>query len=71
MDRGVNNPPRFPQANPIKIQLMYLSKDRMRQFLVHHFGGDFLNAVINSQEPLFLPVVIYGATWDICIYILL
>jgi hypothetical protein len=68
MDGIYGAPIGFPRH--VEFQFIVLPKAHFRQFIVFHFGVQFLREVEESDQPLFLPIVMYAHKWVVCFYML-
>jgi hypothetical protein len=70
MDPGRRAIPNLPLRNPFLIRIHLLDKPSMRQHLTHHFGAEFVDGIMASDEPVIYPVVSYREEWECIIFIL-
>lgn len=61
-------PKGFP--NHVDVFFCIMPLDHFCQFIVTHFGAQFLGEVEALPHPLFLPTIDYGTHWTMCFYIL-
>ncbi len=63
-------PPARPPPDHCHFVTHYLEKHHFQQYIISRFGFAFWLVVVQSRIPVVLPIVTFGETWVVALYIL-
>ncbi len=63
-------PPTSPPPHHYKVAVHYLPKYHFQQYIISRFGFPFWVTVVQSPDPVVLPIITYGDLWVIALYVL-